>query len=309
MLHLNKALTIIFTLMLGACASAPEQPKPRTFDCGIQMVKLTPQDGMLNLTMRDQNSLLSPVKAASGARYESADARTVVWNKGHEATITWQGEHLPHCVERGYLPKDIAFSGNEPFWALTLNQVHASYTTPRIEQEYAIERQQPSDDHWVVLLKSADAPAGELQINSAVCYDTMSGKAFPYSAQLTIAGETQQGCGGETTQLLQGKPWKMTHMTGFMGSMLEKPSIQFLPDGKLAGSDGCNRFFGNYSVQGEVPRLNIKGSTKRMCAESMMKLAQKFIVNLNNTVKIDIKETQIVLKVDNGNQMTFSSTH
>ena len=303
----RNLLILSATSVILACSSVSDHAREIVYQCGIQDVTATFANETVTLAMRGQQQQLQHVVAASGAHFKSNDGRTSYWNKGSEATITWHDENLPLCIEQGKLPNNVAFSGNEPFWLLTLNHDHVSYTTPEQELEFAANPAEYNDDNdWLIALSDAGEEVGQLRINSSICYDSMSGKAFPYSVKLVLQGNEYRGCGGETTQLIQGQPWQLSAMTGSSGSMLDRPSLQFLTEGRLVGTDGCNRFFGHYSVDGEIPRLSVQGATKRMCSQASMTFAQKFIENLNNTSKIDIKEDKLVLKVNSGQQLTFA---
>ena len=304
-------LYLLALLVLVGCSLSPQQSEQVIYQCGTQPVALQSQTDGVVLSLRGEQQQLSSTRAASGARYQSSDQRTEYWNKGHQATITWKGELLPACVEQGYLPQNIALRGNEPFWLMTLNQDHATYTTPDQEQEFALTGMDDYSDSgvWSLAIEQEDNAIGTIHISDNRCTDSMSGKAHPYSVTLRMAGKELKGCGGETEQLLQGQPWQLNAMTGYSETLLSNLSLQFLPNGRLAGSDGCNRFFGHYSVDGEMPRLNVNGMTKRMCRDDINDVAQKFTQLLNNTAKIAIKENGIVLRVNSGQQLTFAPTY
>ncbi|MGK0714635.1 META domain-containing protein [Leucobacter sp. W1153] len=44
-----------------------------------------------------------------------------------------------------------------------------------------------------------------------------------------------------------------------------QPSIQFAEDGTFGGTDGCNRLFGEYTVNGDVVEFGNMGSTMMFC--------------------------------------------
>ncbi|AVJ57011.1 hypothetical protein C5610_12400 [Idiomarina sp. OT37-5b] len=294
-------------LLLSSCSVTKTSPEPTAYDCGIQPITVVYDDQNVTLSMRSEQQVLAPVKSASGARFVSTDERTEYWSKGHEAQVTWKGEALPQCIERGYLPRAIALRGNEPFWLLTINQHQASYTTPSGEEEFAVDQMDKKQQTGGWQIEIDDL--GHLTMTQKVCYDSMSGKAFPYHASGKFNGVSVQGCGGDTEQLIQGQPWQIESLSGIAERLLAKPELQFLPQGRLVGSDGCNRFFGHYSVQGEIPRLNIVGSTKRLCTQETMDLAQKFTELLNNTVKVDIKDNSIVLVANDGQQLSLKPAY
>lgn len=63
------------------------------------------------------------------------------------------------------------------------------------------------------------------------------------------------------------------------------PSLTLQSDGhKVAGSTGCNRFFGQYTLEGQALQFGAMGSTKMACVEpSAMDLEKRFLETLTRT--------------------------
>ncbi|RUO73674.1 hypothetical protein CWI81_11665 [Idiomarina seosinensis] len=301
---------LIIMLLAGCTQTGSENSTGITYHCGLQSLTATFDQNQVVLNMRGGQQQLQQLPAASGSKYQNKDGTTVFWSKGHEAQVTWRGEQLPLCIESSYLPNNVAFRGNEPFWLLTFNGQQATLTTPEKEQQFSLagERQKATninsgDNQWQI-----ETTAGhQLEVTDKLCYDSMSGIAYPYQVTLLHGGNQLKGCGGQTEQLIQGKPLSVKSMSGYTTTIAQTAELQFLPDGRLVGSDGCNRIFGHYSLQGEIARLNIAGSTKRMCSAKTMAFAQSFTELLNNILKIDIKEKDIVIKAQQGQHLTLSS--
>ncbi|MGM0526247.1 MAG: META domain-containing protein [Pseudomonadota bacterium] len=303
-------LGLIIMLLAGCTQTGSENSTGVSYHCGLQPLTASFSQNQMVLSMRGGQQQLQQLPAASGSKYQNEDGTTVFWSKGREAQVTWRGEQLPLCTEDGYLPNDVAFRGNEPFWLLTVNGQQATLTTPEDEQQLSLtdERQKADSkasdgNHWRV-----ETTAGhQLEVIDNICYDSMSGIAYPYQVTLLHLDKQLNGCGGQTEQLIQGKPLQVKSMSGYSASTAQNAELQFLPDGRLTGSDGCNRIFGHYSLKGEMARLNIAGSTKRMCSDKAMAFAQSFTELLNNIIKIDIKEEDIVIKAQQGQHLTLSS--
>ncbi|MFI3246120.1 MAG: META domain-containing protein [Ferrimonas sp.] len=49
------------------------------------------------------------------------------------------------------------------------------------------------------------------------------------------------------------------------GQAIENAEMMFSAEGKMAGGNGCNRFFGDFSVQGQQLTLTPQGMTQMMC--------------------------------------------
>jgi hypothetical protein len=88
------------------------------------------------------------------------------------------------------------------------------------------------------------------------------------SALLVALGAAQAS--GETK--LAGTTWLMS------SAGKRAPSISFASDGKVAGSGGCNRFFGSYMQEGEKLSFSPLGSTRMACPQGIMKREQACLI-------------------------------
>jgi copper homeostasis protein (lipoprotein) len=79
-------------------------------------------------------------------------------------------------------------------------------------------------------------------------------------------GET---CGARfVTEPFENTYWKLTLLNGSAVVRIERRSeahLLFQGEGRLAGSDGCNRLFGRYSLQGETIVFGQMGGTTMAC--------------------------------------------
>lgn len=73
------------------------------------------------------------------------------------------------------------------------------------------------------------------------------------------------------------------------------PSISFEADGKVAGSGGCNRFFGNYTQDGEALSFSPLGSTRMACPPGIMKMEQAFFGMLGAVRTARLEAPELVL--------------
>lgn len=91
----------------------------------------------------------------------------------------------------------------------------------------------------------------------------------------------------ETT--LAGTTWVMS------SAGKRPPSISFEADGKVAGSGGCNRFFGNYTQDGEALSFSPLGATRMACPPGIMKMEQAFFDMLGAVRTARIEAPELVL--------------
>ncbi|WP_028241181.1 META domain-containing protein [Stutzerimonas azotifigens] len=96
------------------------------------------------------------------------------------------------------------------------------------------------------------------------------------------------GCAVEPTRL---QP-EVTYIAEWVG---DAPVIGRHPlslvlgdDGRAFGSAGCNHWFGSYSLEGERIRFSELGSTRKLCAEAIMRQEQRFLDTLGQVERWDI---------------------
>lgn len=87
----------------------------------------------------------------------------------------------------------------------------------------------------------------------------------------------------------------------------QRPFVQFQADGKIAGFAGCNRFFGTFVATDSTLEIAALGSTRMMCAESIMQQEMAFLKAIESANRYTISAQSIALANDDGNliQLTF----
>ena len=99
----------------------------------------------------------------------------------------------------------------------------------------------------------------------------------------------------ETT--LAGTTWVMA------SAGKRPPSISFEADGKVAGSGGCNRFFGNYTQDGEALSFSPLGATRMACPPGIMKIEQEFFDMLGAVRTARVEASELVLIDASGREL------
>ncbi|SNR45320.1 hypothetical protein EYF88_08130 [Paracoccus sediminis] len=94
-----------------------------------------------------------------------------------------------------------AFSarGNEPFWAVDVAGSTALYKTPDNQNGRPIRVNRLVFAQGVEYIGVHAGRPFALNIRAAECRDSMSGQDFPFSARLTVSGNTQTGCAAAAT--------------------------------------------------------------------------------------------------------------
>lgn len=82
------------------------------------------------------------------------------------------------------------------------------------------------------------------------------------------------------------------------------PSISFEADGKVAGSGGCNRFFGSYEQDGESLSFSPLGATRMACPQGTMRVEQDFFAMLGAVRKAKVEASTLVLVDAAGQELT-----
>lgn len=240
-----------------------------TWQCAQKPVKVRMLGTLMEVVVDGDSRILQPAVSASGARYVApGDENTEFWGKGGQASITWSGAALPDCVEAGTLPTPLRASGNEPFWSVDYDGIRVALSQPgEAVRHFPVKGVASRTDGWAV----SAVEGGEslrLEITQATCVDSMSGLSRPYSVALKMNEQTLQGCGGDPERLLQGVRWQLESLGE---QAVTVPAwLEFLPENRLAGSNGCNRLMGSYAVSGEDLRFGQLGSTRMACPPEIM---------------------------------------
>lgn len=96
---------------------------------------------------------------------------------------------------------------------------------------------------------------------------------------------------------LSGSAWVMA------GAGKRAPSINFAAGGKVAGSGGCNRFFGGYRQDGEALTFSTLGSTRMTCPPEVMKTEQAFFNMLKAVRSAKEDGSRLVLRDGAGKEL------
>ena len=86
------------------------------------------------------------------------------------------------------------FSGTEPFWGGQVQGTALTYTTPENLEGQAVEVKRFAGRGGISFSGVLDGAPFDLAISAAPCSDSMSDRVYPFSALLSVKGETRHGC-------------------------------------------------------------------------------------------------------------------
>ena len=102
---------------------------------------------------------------------------------------------------------------------------------------------------------------------------------------------------------LAGTGWTLATLNGEAPLADTEVTVNFGEDGRLSGSDGCNRFSTSYTVDGDSITIAPSGaSTMMACPEPVMKQAQAFMTALGSAATYAVDGASLTL---NGQQRTL----
>lgn len=93
------------------------------------------------------------------------------------------------------IPAEFRALGTEPFWAVTSGSAGLRYSTPDNSEGtiVIVEDEQSTPESRRLSGKMGDRPFA-IELTVKPCSDGMSDRAYPFSARLTLDGETLEGC-------------------------------------------------------------------------------------------------------------------
>ena len=105
------------------------------------------------------------------------------------------------------------------------------------------------------------------------------------------------GCSGEPRNLA-GTVWRVEDIDE--GGIIDDSMVtmQLDDDDRIAGSTGCNRYFGGVTIDGGRISASAVGSTRRACAPALMDQEQRFLEALDSVVRFEVDSDTWLLLFD-----------
>ncbi len=264
--------------------------------CGDRDVTVAFVDQRAILEVAGERFELAQVRAASGAKFEAPDdPGTYFWSKGATALVSLAGELLPECrlaVPRPGQP--FRARGNEPGWHLEIADGRLVLVT-----DYGAERREaplpPADFEPGVVVYAVAEWDAVIRIADTLCRDDMTGMPYPETVTVELPERTLRGCGGEAAELLIGPLWVVEAIGGAGVVDAARATLDFRPDGRLAGRASCNRYTASYQLTGESLTIAPGATTRMACADALMDQESRFLAALGEVRRFDLAASGALL--------------
>jgi heat shock protein HslJ len=130
-------------------------------------------------------------------------------------------------------------------------------------------------------------------------------------ALLLIAGLLLAACGDDADEPpaagapppFAGTPWVLAAGLDVPGWELAAPTALFEKDGRVAGSTGCNRFSGGYTVDGDALTMEQPAVTEMACERLPMAVEKRFLEVLPQVEGWRMDGEQLVLADSGGAEL------
>lgn len=306
-----------FVLVASPGSSAPTTAQPvavtaRTYICGAERIAVVTEGETVRLTAAGSTLVLRQVRVASGARYEAeGDASTWFWSHGQEASLRIRGRGYPECVASGVDPAAAdagAFRaiGHEPGWRLDITNGQLTLETAYGQNKVSVPA--PFAEAFAGGRRYIASSAGRpitATILDRPCADAATGMPRPFTVRVEYAGQTLQGCGGETETLLRGEPWVVQEIAGAPLVRGSRVSLAFDDQGRVTGTASCNNFTAPYTLTGEGLTIGAAAATRKACAPAVMKQEAAFLAALAAVQRIEVTaDGTLVLHTASGQRIT-----
>lgn len=115
------------------------------------------------------------------------------------------------------------------------------------------------------------------------------------------------GAGGTADATLTGQEWALTSLGGTPIQAGAGITASFGEDGSLTGSGGCNRFVGEYTVDGDTLSVGPLAATRMSCGQVTDDLESTFLGALEAATGFAIAGTDLVISTTNDVTLELST--
>jgi heat shock protein HslJ len=96
---------------------------------------------------------------------------------------------------------------------------------------------------------------------------------------------------GDPVDLLTGAEWVVEDIDDQGIPDGASITLAFLPDGRVAGSGGCNRYNASFTLSGDGLGFGPAAATMMACPEALMNIEQRFHATLAAVERFEIDDT------------------
>lgn len=173
--------------------------------------------------------------------------------------------------------------GQEPGWLLDVGKSTLTLHYQYGQKQFSAPTPEPEPiDNGARYLTRNNGKTLVLELTRDYCEDSMSGLPYPYTATVTLAEETLNGCAGEPKALLVGAEWIVEDINGQGIIDSSRITLTFTENGRVQGLAGCNRYNGTYQLTGAGLRIEQVTQTRMACAPALMQQEEKMLDTLTS---------------------------
>lgn len=222
-------------------------------------------------------------------------------------TYNWQ-------IEKKSIGVDFTASGNEPFWSIEIYSDTLIKFSRLSEGEFLFGNiiVLSSDKNSISYSAMNSKAEIKIELLKQKCDDTMADKEYPYTVKVFIRpGKSNifkeySGCGMFLPDFRLNDTWVLEKINGRdipVNDMKKVPYSEFnVQESRVAGTMGCNRYFGHYEIQGNKLTFGIIASTMMACED--MSLEREFLNTVNeNTFYLEFEKNSLVMKNESGEEI------
>lgn len=193
------------------------------------------------------------------------------------------------------LDKPFTATGNEPFWRVIVEPGQLVLERPGEPTEELRYETLEQSDTGHRFRADRDELSIELVTAPQLCRDSMTGMPHPRQVRLFLNGEQMSGCGGEPASLIMDTEWVVEDIGGRGIVDKSRVTIEFLPEGWIAGAGSCNRYMGSWTLNGETLEVGKLASTRKACPPALMDQEDRFLRQLESVRSFDISSQGALL--------------
>lgn len=93
--------------------------------------------------------------------------------------------------------------------------------------------------------------------------------------------------------------WRVVELNGkLLEAGVKAPYVEFLPEGRVAGFGGCNRFGGSYKRNRDQLEIGALAATKMACVGRGMGVEDRFFARFAGKLRLQLKDQKLELRDD-----------
>jgi heat shock protein HslJ len=127
---------------------------------------------------------------------------------------------------------------------------------------------------------------------------------------LSVAGCRDGGSGPIDVSDLGGRTWVLASLGGDPVQEGTTVTLEFSPaEGGIAGSGGCNHYFGNFKLQDDRLTISALGMTEMYCMdpEGVMEQERSYLTALGDAETVQLVDGQLKIQYQGGATLVFDA--